>query len=150
MRAVTTSHTQTLELISTGEVSIAMLRDRLKGCTRQTHAKRLSFLESSLRGSSNTPQRLGDDRSGRQTLSKRDSRKGGCAASRSMPLKKPLREKDIRTDNDCSGNGFGGMLAHRVVIQAPQPKLHNWLVMRHNGSPPLLGLTPEQQTLTRT
>jgi hypothetical protein len=26
-------------------------------------------------------------------------------------------------DTDCSGNGFGDTLAHRVMIQAPQPRL---------------------------
>ena len=48
-----------------------------------------------------------------------DSRRGGCAASRPMPLK----ETGLRTDTDCSGNGFGDTLAHRVMIQAPQPWL---------------------------
>lgn len=49
-----------------------------------------------------------------------DSRRDGCAASRPMTLK----EARLRADTDCSGNGFGGMPAHRVMIQAPQPRLH--------------------------
>jgi hypothetical protein len=30
-----------------------------------------------------------------------------------------------RADTDCSGNGLGDKLAHRVAIQAPQPRLHS-------------------------
>jgi len=40
------------------------------------------------------------------------------------------------------------MLAHRVLIQAPQPRLHPGT--RHRGSPPLTGLAPNQQALIRT
>lgn len=42
-----------------------------------------------------------------------------------MPLRQTPRKGSRRTDTDCSGRGFGGMLAHRVAIQAPQPWLHS-------------------------
>ena len=115
----------TLELVST-ERSAKMLRDRLRrpAVERKRHNRRLSFLESSLRILPARSQRLGDDQVGASKRSSdRDSRKNGCAASRPMPLKEHSM-RELRTDTDCSGNGFGDKLAHRVAIQAPQPRLH--------------------------
>ena len=101
-----------------GEVSIAMLRDRLgaaRGCTQKAPFPRILS-----ENSSSALQRFGDDQLGAtKRLSEWDSRRGGCAASRLMTLK----ETRLRADTNCSGNGFGGMPAHRVMIQAPQPRL---------------------------
>ena len=55
----------------------------------------------------------------------------------------------LRTDTDCSGNWFGDTLAHRVMIQAPQPWLLSGLE-KHKGSPAPTGLAPSQQSLKRT
>ena len=69
-----------------------MLRDRLEVNTQaNSTTRRLSFLESSLRILPAHTQRFGDDRIGASNATpNRDSRKGGCAASRSMPLKERL------------------------------------------------------------
>ena len=150
--AVRTVHTppkRAQELVSTDQVSIGHAeRPTRQAVAQSTHAQlgRLPFFESSLRvlsarSSASETARLGC----RNTQSRRDSRRGGCAASRPMPLKEP---PGPRTDTDCSGNGFGDTLAHRVLIQAPQPRLHPGT--RHRGSPPLTGLAPNQPALIRT
>ena len=105
-----------------GEVSIAMLRDRL--CDARGGTQKAPFPRILSENSSSALQRFGDDQLGAtKRLSEWDSRRGGCAASRLMTLK----EARLRADTNCSGNGFGGMPAHRVMIQAPQPRLHSGL-----------------------
>ena len=37
------------------------------------------------------------------------------------------RNTRLRTDTNCSGNGLRDKLAHRVMLQAPQPRLHSSL-----------------------
>ena len=50
-----------------------------------------------------------------------------------MTLKETLKGS-LRTGIDWSSNGFGDKLAHRVAIQAPQPKLRPGLKEAH-GQP---------------
>jgi len=117
---------RTQELVSTGR-SARVLRDRLgPGAQKSAQGpRRLTFLESSLRVLPTRSQRCGGDRLG---ASKRWP--NGPPAGAAVPpagrcrSRRLSNEGGLRTDTDCSGRGFGGMLAHRVAIQAPQPRLH--------------------------
>ena len=149
VRTVQTPPKRTQELVSTDQVSSCHAERPTRLAVQQqqhTPAGKAPFLRILAENSFSTLQRFGDGTPGvSKHGSRRDSRRGGCAASRLMPLKEP---QGLRTDTNCSGNGFGGMLAHRVLIQAPQPRLHPGT--RHRGSPPLAGLAPNQQALIRT
>lgn len=121
--------------------------DRWLAARAEHQRRKAPFPRILFEGSSSTLQRFGGDRPGASNArSRRASRRGGCAASRSMPLKAPPPERgSSRVCTDCSGRNVADKLAHRVEIQAPQPWLHPGT--RHGGSPPLPGLAPKQQPL---
>ena len=103
-------------------------RPTVSGVASNTQLQKAPFPRILSENSSSALQRFGDDQNeaSNATLDW-DSRRGGCAASRSMPLKEPAHERELRTCTDCSGNGFGDKFAHRVEIQTPQPRLHTGL-----------------------
>ena len=122
-----------------------MLRDRLGKA--ETKTRRLPFLESSMRVLPAHSQRFGDGRTGApKRTSDRDSRRGGCQASSSMALKETPQRPPNR--HRLSWQRFTDKLAHRVEIQASQPRLHSG--PRHKGSPPPIRLAPNRQALIRT
>ena len=91
MRTVQTPPKQAQELVSTNRSALAMLRDRpSNGAVKHTPAGKAPFLRILTEGSFSTLQRFGDGTPGvSKHSSRRDSRRGGCAASRPMPLKEP-------------------------------------------------------------
>ena len=130
-----------------GEVSIGHAeRPTRRRCQSTRTLGRLPFFESSLRVPS---ARSSDSETAR--LGCRNTRPGGTPAGAAVPPAGRCRSRNPtgpRTDTDCSGNGFGDTPAHRVMIQAPQPRLHPGT--RHGGSPPSAGLAPNQPALKRT
>ena len=127
MRSVQAPPKRMPELVST-EVS-CKLRDRLQVVLQAEHTyRRLSFLESSLR----IPPAHSNDsettKTGRRTLLPIETPAGvAVPPAGRCRSKSRTHERGLRTCTDCSGNGFGDKLAHRVEIQTPQPKLHTGL-----------------------
>lgn len=147
MRTVHTPPKQAQELISTFGSAFAMLRDRPgRGATKHAPAGKAPFHRILTEGSFSTLQRFGDGTPGvSKHSSRRDSRRGGCAASRSMPLKE-LYSSELTPTVLATGSV---VCLHIVyLIQAPQPRLLPGT--RHKGSPPPIGLSPNRLALKRT
>ncbi len=127
-----------------------MLRDRPRAhALQQRNPGRLPFLESSLRILPARTQRFGDGtHQGVETLAWAGLPQGRLCRQPADAARGALAR--LRTCTDCSGNGLGDKLAHRVEIQAPQPRPHAGTGNRRSGGPPPIGLAPEQQALIRT
>ena len=91
VRTVQTPPKRTQELVSTDQVSICHAERPTRLAVQQsTPAGKAPFLRILAENSFSTLQRFGDGTPGvSKHASRRDSRRGGCAASRLMPLKEP-------------------------------------------------------------
>lgn len=131
-----------------------MLRDRPTAAALKRAAadrQKAPFLRILSEGSSSTHPAIRR----RHDVGRRNALPVGTPAGAAVPPAGRCRsrnshhERGFRTDTDCSGNGFGDKLTHRVEVQAPQPWLHAGL-KKHNGSPAPIGLAPNRQALIRT
>lgn len=111
-------------------------------------AGRPSFLESSLRLSPARSSVLEATAPGRRTLVRTGLPQGRLC--RQLVDAAQGESDDPPNWHRLVWQRVGDTLAHRVMIQAPQPWLRPWPTRKHRGSPAPIGLTPNRQPLICT